>query len=751
MMNNNIKRRHAFKVMCVLVSLVFTLSSFMCASYAWGVSAVPYGSSAPGYGEIRIFNNAISHDGSELTQSQSSQKFLYGINLPSSSSSLIDYTVMNSEAGVAISAGKAAADGSFTIELKPGECAVMLAPIGAPYRISEQHVTGTVVLSENSQGNVQAPVTNAVFKNAFLKESFGSLEIAKLASQSAPMFEFKVSFMFHGEPYAEPVTMVGPGGEGVFSSGSTIGLSSTQSVVFKGLPVGAAYIVEEVDYSNIWYDSNKRMVEGVIIPDLEDGTPGVRLDIFNEFASKHGYLSYLPITKIVDENPNQPFVFNITLDEGPYKSVGASIPDDSTTGPALVIIDRDSLPSGSGLEAYPPGYFSGDGSIDESRSDVYITDEELNAITNELGVINYNNLPEEKLVGIATMGYRVIFKGANSSLDSWERDGDNIKISLWPGDIATIANVDTGMRYIINEESNPNFTPAIQNISGSIQMKPVVLEFSNHWKPLVPIIIKKVTDNAPPEDVEKEFKIVLLIDGEAVATYNLKNGEQSEPYYAQQGSIFEIIEDDHRPEGYVSSANGYGVTGSEQVEIVTSSVFTPSAPTPTDIPDSAGQGTSTPSRTPTMTPTITPTRTPAPDPGFSESPVANPTYAQQPLSTSPGSTATPVPDGGESGVEPISGTMPTTTPTPPLDIIPDEPVPGGPVATAPPELIEDPSPSPTPIPEAPGSSSSPPRENVANPKTSDDSLIQLWLFLLIASASALVILWINKPVPQERL
>jgi hypothetical protein len=744
MMNNNRKQRRfvfrnlqAFKIMCVLVSLVFTLSSFMCVSYAWAVSGNAY-SSLPGYGELRIYSNAIRQDGSELTDEQLGEKFQFAVCLPASPSISVDYAIVSEETGTVASTGKAAADGTFSIELKRGEFAVLLAPVGAPYRISEKHISGTVVLSESSQGNVLASGIDVVFKNAYVESSEGSLEICKLATKSAPLFEFRVKFLFHGEPYTDPVEMSGPGGEVFFSSGDTVGLSSTQSVVFKGLPVGAAYIVEEVDYSNIWYDSNKRVIEGVIIPDLADGTPGVRLDIFNELASKHGFLSFLPITKIVNEHKDQPFVFNVSFEESPYSSKIPSVPGDSTTGPALIITEVTEVTSGAGLETWPPGFLVNRDVINEALANVYISDEELDAVTNELGVINYNNLPEDKIIGIATMGYRVVFKGPHSEFDTWEKDGDNLKISLWPGDIATIANVDTGSRYVISEEPDPNFSGAIQKIAGSIQLKPIILEFSNHWKPLVPIVVKKITENAPPEDKDKEFKIRLLVEGEEVAVYYLKNGEESQPYFAPQEAIFEIIEEDYGPDGYTSRANGYGVTGSERVEIVTSSEYTASAPNavPTDAPSqgSSGTETKTPTNTPTITPTKAPTSAPAPIPGFIEEPATPPPTMANSLPTSPGSTPTPVaPPPVE---DPPADAPPADAPSPLEDIPPAE-APGGPVAT--PELRSGGEAAPV------TSMESPP-----NPKTADDAQIQLWFFLLVASAGALLMLWGRKPVPQER-
>ena len=277
-------------------------------------------------GPLTISKTVENKDGSELTQKQREQDFVFAVAF--SDGGTYPYYIAGHEDDL-----KSLTSGG-TLTLQHGQSAVFPAlPAGVYYTVTETPMIGCYIEASGNTGHITREGVLAQFRNIYQS---GSLEISKTVVNedgSGPdlnqKFDFEITFSDGGSyEYSvwEGSTQIGAPAS--LTSSGTLTLQHGQRAVFPALPAGVTYNVQEVNipgnYRAMQTSCQGRIVAGVT----------AHADFENRFGPEPDTPGSLTVTKEII-NPNGPaptddqkdteFEFEVKFSDGgtyPYYILG---------------------------------------------------------------------------------------------------------------------------------------------------------------------------------------------------------------------------------------------------------------------------------------------------------------------------------------------------------------------------------------------------------------------------------------------
>ena len=377
------------------------------------------------------------------------------------------------------------------------------------------------------------------------------------AAQQAESFEFTVTFSEDGEY----TYRIDGGSAATISSGGILYLKHGQTAIFENMPLGMQYSVKETDDHGYYVQSDNH--QGHI-------TENSRNAVFTNTRYKN--TSRLIVTKSVSgtgAEKDKEFEFTIKIGGIPetfvLKDGQSKVFDDIPVGTEYEVTEKDYTASGytSSPETYTGQTVNGsitlpfvnrkdDGTNNPGSLKITkrVIGTDADTTKRFLFTVTFNNLPS----GTSTIDVN----GQEQELSPANRV---FTIRLKHEESAIIKNIPKGVKYVVEETQDPDYTAAVSRADGTITSNHTAdLTFTNDHKgdkddEFGRLIVKK-TVNGPDTDKTKEFEFTMTIGGKS-ETFTLKDGEIKTFSDIPVGTIYSVVENDYKPEGYISSPEKY--------------------------------------------------------------------------------------------------------------------------------------------------------------------------------------------------
>lgn len=144
-------------------------------------------------------------------------------------------------------------------------------------------------------------------------------------------------------------------------------------------------------------------------------------------------------------------------------------------------------------------------------------------------------------------------------------------IKLKHGQRAVFSDIPVGVIYEVTEIPVENYVISTLSHRGTIKEQTSTAQFFNFYTPnpvdgKSKIRVKKIIKgDYPEEDLNKEFKFTLKINGEIFSEFTLKP-EQTKEFEVPSGSEYEVIEDDYTKDQYNQDIrDGHGITKADEI------------------------------------------------------------------------------------------------------------------------------------------------------------------------------------------
>ncbi len=469
---------------------------------------------------------------------------------------------------------------TYTFVLKHGETKLFeQLPVGTEYVVTEKVYTEDGYLAHVQQytGVVGKEQTVLPFRNQYIPEvpQFGDLAVEKevVGPNADPEKEFTFIITFSdGGTYDCSID----GGEPFpVASGSTIRLRHGQTALFKGLPAGTEYHVEETDASG--YLPLVTVQDGKIVAGVTS-----KVHFINNTTPPAPAGSLTVTKEVVGDGAdlNKEFEFTIELNGElitfPLKHGDQKVFEKLPIGTKFVVTEKS-----YDEEGYLTQVKRYEGTING-----------LNQIIRFVNVfqkpLNLGSLRIEKeLIGQDTnpprqFTFQVEFSDGGTyscSINGGEpfpvASGDTFQMSA--GQSAVFPDLPADITYIVREVDCGDTAPDFTELKGTILAgETALVHFINRVSetPATLRITKVLEGNYPPEELEREFEFIFTINGQK-HTVTLKPG-QSLDIQVPDGTQYEVVEKDYSAEGYTTVIHhGSGIVyGGQLVEIEAINTFT---------------------------------------------------------------------------------------------------------------------------------------------------------------------------------
>ncbi len=180
------------------------------------------------------------------------------------------------------------------------------------------------------------------------------------------------------------------------------------------------------------------------------------------------------------------------------------------------------------------------------------------------------------LAGVPDGDLAVEIDGAPQTLTV--TDGQII-LTLRHGQTARIKALPVGSRYTVEETPQDGYIIVSNGHTGHITALGAAAAFTNiYGEPAdgdTTLTVKKIVEGEIPEkDKNREFAFTVIIDG-VQTPFTLKHNEEK-TFVIPNGAVYEVIEEDYFPEGYLLSSvtNGAGTAAGGDIDCVFVNTFT---------------------------------------------------------------------------------------------------------------------------------------------------------------------------------
>lgn len=390
----------------------------------------------------------------------------------------------------------------------------------------------------------------------------GSLTIKKTAlyEDGTPLeepdtnmrFAFRVTFSDNGR-YAYRIN----GGEEQFlSSGETLYLKHGEQAVFSSLPVGVLYTV--IEESSPFYTTMSSGHQGNITVD------GCVASFTNYMKKQYGSLRVLKEGK--GNLADQEFLFEIEMN------------GETQTFPLKVgeYKDFSFLPLGTKYIVKEIVQVDGNYTASIIRYEGTISSEQMTVLP-FLNIENVENPTNGNLEVKKDVRGQVIDPDKEFIFEiTFEGNGapqSPQRFALKASQTKVFSNIPHGVKYCIREIDAGGYIPYQEAICGTIiSNETKVVTFINEvveeeTQKGILEIRKEVTGNPPMNDLDKEFRVKLIVDG-VETIFTLKAGEKK-VFELPVNSDYEVSEDNYYGDGYSQSiVNGAGTIYPGVTEVV---------------------------------------------------------------------------------------------------------------------------------------------------------------------------------------
>nr|WP_245341992.1 Cna B-type domain-containing protein [Enterococcus rivorum] len=444
---------------------------------------------------------------------------------------------------------------------------------------------------------------------AYNQRQLGRLEIEKeiknptgdelTLEQRKESFEFKVTFS-DGESY---FYQIDNGKKQLLESGGTLSLKHGQKAVFKKIPIGVHYLVEEIPVEG--YDSFGDNTSGNIseegstvqfvnyyIPTDDRPNIGGRLEISKEVTNGDG-------SNLTEEQKQESFEFVITFSDplAEFNFFTSTDKEGSLKSGDTFTLNHDevltitNLPIGTDYQVKEkenkdytssPSMYTGTVQSTEtiflSFTNQYKTQlDEFGSLRFEKKVVANQINQEQKFTFILTFSdggsydYRL-----NDGKLQLHRSGD--KIELTHEDQIYFPELPAGLHYQLKEEVAEGYQPQLEKVEGTILSNhEAYFLFHNYQDERGQLVIHKIGEGEG-FNPNKSFSFKVWINDQLLPeSIQLKSGETSVPIQLSIGDHWLVVEDDIFDEGYLQGTilNGTGVVTEpgQKVTVVQTNVF----------------------------------------------------------------------------------------------------------------------------------------------------------------------------------
>ena len=441
-----------------------------------------------------------------------------------------------------------------TLRLRAGERAVFdNLPVGITYLVVETPVPYYLITSDNHQGTIFPGENWVRFVNTRQRNVSQLIVTKEVRGDTIDRDrEFEFGAIIDGQSF-------------------TFTLRHGEEKVFEGLPIGAPYVVWEVETPG--YTGAPDQYVGYVL------SVPLHLPFVNHRLSGSGEMGSLEISKTVEgaEVPStQPFIFQVLLEDLPddleFIVVGGTVvyvtPPLHEFEVTLAHGERlliEHLPPGvryTVVEQSVPGYLSG---IVE-QSGLIVADERV-----EANFVNESQRPDER----AGLRVRKVVEGevSEAAADAnfhfvLEIDGDVYEqFMLRDGEERIFAGLPVGGTYVVREVDLPEgyALVSVEHGMGTLTREGITVTFTNRYLPRVMIEIAGTkTWELRGEDVTLPEYIVVLLkhDEVVVATARVTPDENGEwtygftvPKYDDEGHEINYTLEEQPVDGWMSEVD----------------------------------------------------------------------------------------------------------------------------------------------------------------------------------------------------
>ena len=248
---------------------------------------------------LTVTKTVENEDGSALTSFQKRKAFTFTVTFTDEGAYPLEIVDATSSRNPTLKSNpEATIQNGGTFTLRDGWYArINDLPVDVSYHIDEAPETGYVVTTENNSGNLLDKGTTAAFVSTRPAGYFGSLtllnRVGGVGSSSRDRFAFSITL---DTKEVETFRFVRNQAviEETVDNGAVFTMRKNDTLVFKNLPIGAKYEIQEIGLDKTNYVSNKSHVTGIVRDKESDP-----IEIQNMIPPVTGNPHTLNITKTV--------------------------------------------------------------------------------------------------------------------------------------------------------------------------------------------------------------------------------------------------------------------------------------------------------------------------------------------------------------------------------------------------------------------------------------------------------------------